>query len=742
MKKFKDILKVIFLMLAILTMAVSLFGRAFAAESTEMLNSWLNAAGLSSEMKENIFSIYRENPYYIAYVNSSTHNFILLFSPIDDFSISSVNPPEFNINTTSDTTNSVFSSNNNLVGNTFYYVLLNSSGDNGINAFSITPVNSSSVVFNSTYNVYYSLFSNNIVTRLSWSKSSGTNGSLYPHEQTLKYSSGHNFYVTWHWWDRLNGKYYISNEFSPDIVSVNSDISVYKSLDNNGLPVLNVSWSKTPLPSTGGINYAGYTNVDIKFNIDGSERVVSINSDDYPELFSNYADGKFYIPWSVFQKVALLVTDYDQVNEVSVVQVDVSMKGYPQSASIESAQVYSMNTLVDPALVFKGQDNSIPVFDNDQIVKQPDEDVSINVTEYNDYIQSFNSYRNSDGLWHLVSSYDNDTNSDILHINAYVDDPNSPDGYVIDHFSLDSSGGTLNDGAYFSDYFYENAYTLDYDMIVFHVFVDRRPAAVDFVPTFNGYIVYYTNRYYLRLLNTQAVNISDLFRVSNNYAYMTYDFLFDRLNNINDNLISYFVSDSNKQNTAISYLGSINVGLNNLNSNFVNLTASTHNYLDRILSAVNGIDFEGTDLTGVLSKMDSISSSVSSLPNAIRSDLVYLFKPSYDDIDVSFQQYKDSIGILSLPFDTSKMVLETVDQNYNGKLSIDVPKIKFMSYELFGGQHYELDPWQFFNDQELSEGDDPTGQGFVKGLRYFIAFSAILGAVLGTYLHIFRRKES
>lgn len=739
MKKVKDILKVIFLLLAILTMAVSLFGRASADSMPSVgqgvLNDFFSSFSNYSSFQSYLNQIYNDCPYFVMYNIDSNITGSIIFT-----SDEKVMPFSSTSYTHNDFTESI--------GTTYYYRCSGFSMTQNYPA--IGTVFYQIAYFNAEVRLIQKcvLTTNCIYSFVDYPPTfygaQGNITNLFGSAIGTLMSSGYIKYVLG---DLPNFNSYdlkYLGQYSPNLfpVVVNSDISVYKSLDNNGLPVLNVSWSKTPLPTTGGINYAGYTNVDIKFNIDGSERVVSINSDDYPELFSNYADGKFYIPWSVFQKVALLVTDYDQVNEVSVVQVDVSMKGYPQSASIESAQVYSMNTLVDPALVFKGQDNSIPVFDNDQIVKQPDEDVSINVTEYNDYIQSFNSYRNSDGLWHLVSSYDNDTNSDILHINAYVDDPDSPDGYVIDHFSLDSSGGTSIYGAYFSDYFYENAYTLDYDMIVFHVFVDRRPAAVDFVPTFNGYIVYYTNRYYLRLLNTQAVNISDLFRVSNNYAYMTYDFLFDRLNNINDNLISYFVSDSNKQNTAISYLGSINVGLNNLNSNFVNLTASTHNYLDRILSAVNGIDFEGTDLTGVLSKMDSISSSVSSLPNAIRSDLVYLFKPSYDDIDVSFQQYKDSIGILSLPFDTSKMVLETVDQNYNGKLSIDVPKIKFMSYELFGGQHYELDPWQFFNDQELSEGDDPTGQGFVKGLRYFIAFSAILGAVLGTYLHIFRRKES
>lgn len=739
MKKNKDILKVIFLMLAILTMAVSLFGRAsadsmpgsFVGTIDEYYQHMNNYSNISSFLQ----TIYNSCSDYILFNRSDQPYTSVCFFTYDDRVMPSVTSG-YDYAAVNNSINLLyyerygaftFSSLNDLLGD-IYCIYSENGNVLFIQKYSVTS--NFSFTF-SDYQPYFYGAQGNLTTVFGSSYSS----SLY--NMVLKYCTAPLININYYY-----NKYVGTFEQNLFPIVVNSDISVYKSLDNNGLPVLNVSWSKTPLPTTGGINYAGYTNVDIKFNIDSSERVVSINSDDYPELFSNYADGKFYIPWSVFQKVALLVTDYDQVNEVSVVQVDVSMKGYPQSASIESAQTYSMNTLVDPALVFKGQDNSIPVFDNDQIVKQPDEDVSINVTEYNDYIQSFNSYRNSDGLWHLVSSYDNDTNSDVLHINAYVDDPNSPDGYVIDHFSLDSSGGSLNDGAYFSDYFYENAYTLDYDMIVFHVFVDRRPAALDFVPSFNGYIVYYTNRYYLRLLNTQAVNISDLFRVSNNYAYMTYDFLFDRLNNINDNVIAYFVSDSNKQNTAISYLGSINVGLNNLNSNFVNLTASTHNYLDRILSAVNGIDFEGTDLTGVLSKMDSISSSVSSLPNAIRSDLVYLFKPSYDDIDVSFQQYKDSIGILSLPFDTSKMVLETVDQNYNGKLSIDVPEIKFMSYELFGGQHYELDPWQFFDDQELSEGDDPTGQGFVKGLRYFIAFSAILGAVLGTYLHIFRRVES
>lgn len=733
MKKVKDILKVIFLLLAILTMLVSLFGRASAeniiiSDYSDLVYYFDDSLPFNDYQKTSIASLYQEFPYYLIYKGGSTYNLIYFFNDplifLTNFDLGIFYT--FSVPNGNGWSNGLLSTNRS---DDFKIACLYSFDSSGWHGFR-SNLNYYNFYVENVYNISpvdINGFSFQIgrVSNISFN-------SLYSNVDVFIGNYDFNYII--------RSQVKISSNI--DSVIVNPDISVYKSLDNNGLPVLNVSWSKTPLPTTGGINYAGYTNVDIKFNIDGNERVVSINSDDYPELFSNYADGKFYIPWSVFQKVALLVTDFDQVNEVSVIQVDVSMKGYPQSASIESAQTYSMNTLVDPALVFKGQDSSIPVFDNDQIVKQPDEDVSINVTEYNDYIQSFNSYRNSDGLWHLVSSYDNDTNSDVLHINAYVDDPNSPDGYVIDHFSLDSSGGSLNDGAYFSDYFYENAYTLDYDMIVFHVFVDRRPAAVDFVPSFNGYIVYYTNRYYLRLLNTQAVNISDLFRVSNNYAYMTYDFLFDRLNNINDNMIAYFVSDSNKQNTAISYLGSINVGLNNLNSNFVNLTASTHNYLDRILSAVNGIDFEGTDLTGVLSKMDSISSSVSSLPNAIRSDLVYLFKPSYDDIDVSFQQYKDSIGILSLPFDTSKMVLETVDQNYNGKLSIDVPGIKFMSYELFGGQHYELDPWQFFDDQELSEGDDPTGLGFVKGLRYFIAFSAILGAVLGTYLHIFRRVES
>lgn len=768
MKRVKDILKVLFYTLAILTMAVSLFGRAGAygadnqipdqvdnqivdmvkdSLSDAQFDLFVNALNDSSYQSVN----FCYTPLDYSESINAEYGFVVQYSslPTCYLSCNSLSLPTYNF------TVSVVGSPNSILESSscLYLVVSLSNSSHTFCCYSSYDRINSSVSFGSD-SFYYGSW--NYSKRNILFGSIPNSGSIY-----LAYRYSYSSEDSYAYGSVIQPSYRF--DFVPfELNSFDSFISVYKTLDNNGFPVLNVTWTKTPFPTSGSFNYAGYTNVDITFEVDGSSRVVSINTDDYPELFSNYSDGQFYIPYSVFQKVANLVSDYGDAAEVSVTQVDISMMGYPAGSSSSAAQSYSMSTLVSPPLVFKGQDDSIPNFDYDDVSKASEVTPTevYTPTEINYYIQKFSSSYGA-GQW-LYSSSDLQVpdNMDVLYLTLYGRE-NWFNGNYVDDRLLELNSFNLSydedfdvDGliryvlANLSDFvngnfsIYElvsnNLFSSDYDIIALQLYSFDS----NLNKTKMGNLYFYTHRYYLSLLNRQMVGLTELAGISNDYLYSTYDFLYTRLNGMTSNMNAYFDSDLNKQNSIIAYLGSVNTGLNTLNSNFVNLTGTTHGYLNNILSAIGNIDTGGsTDLTGVLNKLDTISGYVADLPNAIRADLIYLFKPSYDDIDVNYQSYHDSIGILALPFDTCKLVLDTVDDNYSSKLSIDVPEIKFMNTKLYDGTLYEVDPFVYFDDQVLSEEDDPTGQGFVKGLRYFIAFLAILGSVYGTYCHIFRRKE-
>ena len=165
-----------------------------------------------------------------------------------------------------------------------------------------------------------------------------------------------------------------------------------------------------------------------------------------------------------------------------------------------------------------------------------------------------------------------------------------------------------------------------------------------------------------------------------------------------------------------------------------------NNGSDNIVQAINSIRFN-PDYTPLISEMELIRSAVINIPSAVRSDLVYLFMPTYDGISVNFNQYHDDIGILALPFDETKLVYDTMKNNYTGNFEIDVPKLKVSGFTIYDGTHFSFDVWSLFDGNKLASSDG-TGLGFVKGLRYFIAFVAILGSVASTYAHIFRRENT
>lgn len=329
---------------------------------------------------------------------------------------------------------------------------------------------------------------------------------------------------------------------------------------------------------------------------------------------------------------------------------------------------------------------------------------------------------------------------------------NDNDGYieVMDYANI---------ATFFANYLLDKTPTF-YDVIV----IDFGTSNSSLWDTETEY-VFYTNNYWLRQSIYGLSNLQYAVQSCGYYTSSLYDFMTSIMGTLNNNMVSYFTTSTSNQNSIIGRLSDIGLTLDGFNSSFESYSSSMVGYASSILSAINGITIPTiptpTDYSEVL---DTISGQIDDVIEAINNlefdvgdidlsvnwtdmtvalggDLVYLFKPTYNDIDDRFEDYLDSIGILAVPFNFVSGIYDTMaDEGWSENLEITVPQIKVMGHILLERTDYSINPYIYFN--YIGDDADVRDEKINTGMfQMIIMYIAILGASWFTYCHIFRRES-
>lgn len=113
------------------------------------------------------------------------------------------------------------------------------------------------------------------------------------------------------------------------------------------------------------------------------------------------------------------------------------------------------------------------------------------------------------------------------------------------------------------------------------------------------YGVFVSDRYYEHFTSSNIFNLLKYSKNIDTNLYLTYDYLKQRLDNMNSNMVEYFKTSSDKLNSIIGLLESLNNSLPDLN-----------NLLNRILNTLLNLNISSPDIdiAPVISRLDSILS--------------------------------------------------------------------------------------------------------------------------------------
>ena len=391
------------------------------------------------------------------------------------------------------------------------------------------------------------------------------------------------------------------------------DIDIDKTYVDGALGI-RVKWSVLPFPETGSFNYAGYTSITLDFDCDGTEVSVTLDSDDYPELFSNYdtslpGNGSAYIPWSMVQKVKKLL-QYAEYDVISCTGCSITMSGYPSGSPSSSASEYTMVAEKNPPLVLKGVTYvETPEFDTASVTPAADRPVS--VEKGSTYQSNAFHVSNLYGLssvefnefsypsWCHVLSISVDITSSrgkYWYIRLWLNDNQQVYVYSDDR-SVDEA---------LSEFLSENSYSDFYDILIFDVISTDTN---DNTHTIDSYYVYFTERYYTRLQFCAFEDLQTVLEADAYYMKHTALLLDSVLTNIDSNLVDFFTSSLDVDSKMLYYLDSINIKFDDLDRSVTSGTAS-------IVAALNNLDsFDDTriynkllELTGYIQALQSADS--------------------------------------------------------------------------------------------------------------------------------------
>lgn len=777
-------LKIIFLSLAILTMLVSLFGRGKAEDfQTSDLRSFyisqLDPNGITSYDFDSFFDF--DNYPYTFMLKSDDNNVAIFMFKYNDYCLKSMSNGTLGQSNTWQTYMFGGSNDNDQLAfkgtmgtGVIGRMITHQNNYNGSLIYACNYNTSSSVTFNGSYNwttgtsssfgdgfsYYQSLFNQYVIRVLG----SGDICSIYIPENTNIHYTKYSTYIS--------GSSYVGqitydmpNVYSISLVPpYDSAFEIYKTYGVGGIndPILHVGYTE-PLSSQ-GFPYNSYTSYTLTFDVDGTSVLVTVSSDGvYADYF---VDTSTNLPMEfIYRMLQNQMLNFSDANSVRLTNVSMSATFYPTTDfTVGTPETYTKSTLCD--LVLKGGiDNE---YDSDNIneitsIQTDFKSILTNNAYTNTNIVSVDDLVANEGIEYplemlpswasnavlLMTQADNfdatiypSTWNDLVNYSRYVITKNYRDSY---HLYYQPSSvtpnytGNVGEDIIDNMQFYSSAdlYSIVYDYI--DRWVDSYLLVVYMGNGRFDYYMIYTDRYFNKLTINGISNVQQATQSVGYYTKGIYDYLYSRLNNMSDNMASFFGGSLSNQTVSNGILSSINTNVINIQDyvNGISGKMTLHNSdmnqkLTSILSAINNLSFDVGDVEIGLTSADIARDMTTSLNT--------LFMPTYDSIEDNFDDYKDSLGILALPFDYANGLYGSIKNSYSNTMELDIPSASYRDnngdeHVVMNGFHWTFDPKSLFNEDE-------NILSIFYSLQYFNAFLAILLASWLTYCHIFRRDET
>lgn len=242
-----------------------------------------------------------------------------------------------------------------------------------------------------------------------------------------------------------------------------------------------------------------------------------------------------------------------------------------------------------------------------------------------------------------------------------------------------------------------NNYASYFDVVVFEYIKESSGSLI------RTYWYYTTASGRIRTTNTI---LADCFVGINQIAYnssVLYDYLYTRLNDFEDQTIK------------LQYEGNV------ISGNIRDLLFGVSFSLDNIYNAITNLKFPTS------------SGSSYSLPD-LSQELQRILVPSMQWDEINYNDYLDSLGVLSLPFEFTFDVQQSMLTNYSSSLDLEINELRVPLGEdelvLFSNQ----DPFSF----------SPTSifpSNLWQIFQYLALFSLVIAEAWFTYCHIFRKED-
>lgn len=529
-----------------------------------------------------------------------------------------------------------------------------------------------------------------------------------------------------------NGGNFAVHEDTWEPVTVDDNFIIYKSYGVGGIsdPLLNIQYADDIFSQ--GYTYTSSTIYNLTFDVDGTETTVSISSSAYPDDF--FENGSFRTSFDlIYRMLSNKIVNFSSADTVTLTAVSMSAIAYPTSNMQGTPETITKSTLCN--LVLKGSQGSTdieseviaPITDItttfDQVYNSTD---FINQTGSNyygitlpswadifticihertatqgwtppfecdwvvpDYVFSESEFL---GMWTTTNTFD--SNSISIGGESRVTDSNGNSTLILNkRYVVD----VLN--------YLKLVDSVDIVRVIYvdpNLYPNNNWVHSDFI--------FYNSSYFQKLTIKGIGNVQSAVESGTYYTKSLYWYLKQRLDNMSDNIAEYEEKALSNQVVGNGYLQSIN-------TNIISIKDSIDTGVNSIVSAISGI---------------SGGSSSYSLPS-LSAELQRLFIPSLTWQSIDFDEYMDSLGVLSLPFSFTNDVLDIADNSYSSTLDLH---INDFSLDVTGNN----DILTIFEDQDYTFNPRSIFANDVwTMLTYLNAFALILGEAWITYCHIFRR---
>lgn len=268
-----------------------------------------------------------------------------------------------------------------------------------------------------------------------------------------------------------------------------------------------------------------------------------------------------------------------------------------------------------------------------------------------------------------------------------------------------------------SDYIFMNFASQFYDVCIINLDVYAYTGTIisgsdlPVLQSSQGSVILISDRYFN---HQQAITSLDLLSAVQNLSFnssLFFNFMNDKLSAFEGSVINGFNSLIGLDNVIIQRL---DYGLFEIKDNIDSNTG-------KIVSAIENINFPSTG---------GSSYSLS----ALSEQLQLLFIPSLQWEQINYNDYLDSLGVLSLPFEFTFDVQSVVKSNYSSNMVLEINELNVP----LGSDNLVLfSDMEQFNFNPKSIFPDQLWQIF----QYLAAFALVAGEAWFTYCHIFRKED-